>query len=84
MPASLRMPVDPRGKAEEDEKSNDCFTCFVGFFYFGICRYEHPSGRWHDEGRLVVGSELRMDFYDHYRDSHYCGYLFDNGTKGIT
>jgi hypothetical protein len=28
-----------------------------------------------------VGNELRMDFYDHYRDSHYCGCLFDIGAK---
>jgi len=81
MPVPLRTLVSTRGKAEEDEKINDGFISFVYFQCIGICRDEHPSGRWHDAWWMVVGNVLRWIFCDHYRESHYWGYIFDNETK---
>lgn len=67
-------------KEEEDEKINDGFNGFVCFQYFSM----FPDGQsrwWHDGWWLGMGNELRMVFYDHYRDSRYFGYRLYDETK---
>ena len=68
------------GGNKDKEATFDC-SDFRIIYFLWLRPDGHRPRWWHDGWWLGVGNDLRMVFYDHYRDSRYFGYRFYDETK---